>query len=449
MKFWAHEGVLTVLILAALLLLAALLRRLVPQLRQLAIPSSIIAGLVALGLGPSALAVLPLHTSLLESAVYHGLAIAFIAVSLQTPPPGRTGGGATSMAFAIPWLLAFQAAIGLSIVLLMGGLHPGLAALLPLGFQQGPGQALSMGSTWEAFGLQDGGQLGLIIAAIGFGWSILFGVPLVHWGRRRGLISPAPASELAPQTTESKHLPAGALDVLTRQVVAIAVIYLITYGVVLLLAQVPALSKLVWGFHFLVGTLIALPARGLINKLPGPSPLDDALLGRLAGITVDIITCSALAAIQIAVLTANWLPIVVLTTVCGVLTLLAVVWFSSRAFPQAPFEHGVVLFGTATGTLPMGLALLRIIDPDMRSPAPISAVLGSVGAILGGAPVVMLMLPTVVTSWSQGSYPSAGWMWLAISLAYAIALTVGWRLFGPLRFRRPLTALWPTDEQVG
>jgi len=445
MKFWASGLVLTVLLVAVLLLVAELLRRFVPPLRNLGIPGSIIAGAVGLACGPSALALLPLDTSVLESAVYHGLAIAFIAVGLQTPPAGQQGGGATSMAFGISWMLAFQAFLGLGVVLVLGGLHPGLGAMLPLGFQQGPGQALAMGATWEEFGLEDGAQLGLIVAALGFAWSVFIGVPLVHWGRRKGLISPLRVDTKDESKVKRMTLPAGSLELLTRQALAIGVVYLITYGIVLLLAQVPALSKLVWGFHFLIGALVALPARKLLHRMPGPSVLDDELLGRLAGITVDFITCSALAAIQISVLTANWMPILILTTVGGTMTAVSVIWLARRAFPDAPFEHCVVLFGAATGTLPMGLALLRIIDPDLRSPAPMSAVLGSLGAILGGAPVVMVFLPRVVTSWSEGTWPGAGWMWLGICFVYVVAITIAWRLIGPLRFRKPLRAFWPTE----
>ena len=446
MKYWESGLVVTILLVAGLLLAAELIRRFVPLFRKLGIPGSIIAGVLGLALGPSAAQLLPLDTDVLESAVYHGLAIAFIAVGLQTPPAGRKGGGSTSMAFAIPWLLTFQAALGLAIVLLLGGLHPGLGALLPLGFQQGPGQALSLGAAWEASGLENGAQIGLIIAAFGFAWSVFCGVPLVAWGRKRGLIAPLPPAKEATQNDTRASLPPGSLELATRQAVAIGIVYLATYGIVRFLSGLNGLSDLAWGFHFLVGTLIALPTRVLVNKMPGPTPLDDKLLGRIAGITVDFITCSALAAIQISVLTANLVPILVLTTVAGLCTLFCVVWLSRRAFPDAPFEHCVVLFGAATGTLPMGLALLRIIDPELRSPAPISAVLGSIGAIIGSAPVVVVFLPRMVASWTDGTYPGAGWMWLGICIAYVIALTIGWRLIGPLRFHKPIASFWPTPK---
>ena len=52
--------------------------------------------------------------------------------------------------------------------------------LLPLGFAQGPGQAFSIGTSWEELGFANGGNIGLAIATIGFLWAIFFGIPLLN-----------------------------------------------------------------------------------------------------------------------------------------------------------------------------------------------------------------------------------------------------------------------------
>ena len=108
----------------------------------------------------------------LELIVYQGLAVIFIAVGLQEPVKTKGGSGARSVAFALPMFAAIQAIVGLSIAAALA-LHPGFGSLLPLGFQQGPGQALSLGEAWESTGLVDGGQVGLIIAAAGFAFVLL------------------------------------------------------------------------------------------------------------------------------------------------------------------------------------------------------------------------------------------------------------------------------------
>ncbi len=458
MEFWQSGPVLDGLLIATLLFGAGLLR-LTGPVRRLGVPGSIIAGCLGLILGQGALGVLPLDKSALESLVYHGLGIVFIAVSLQQPAKGTKGGGATSFALAVPVLLCIQGIVGLGFVMVVSlfaaeSMHPGFGLLVPLGFEQGPGQALSLGKAWEETGLQNGAQLGLIMATLGFGWAIVAGVPLAAWGRRKGLVQPARDSVTTELSTTEALAEPGALDRLSTQLVAIGIIYLITYGIVYAVAEVafadkPLLAHTAWGFHFIVGAVVALLVRVGLTRLPVvSSPLDDRLLGRISGVTVDFVTCGAIAAIQIEVLQANWLPLFVVSALGGAVTLLAVVWISARAFPDHPFEHCVLLFGTATGTLPMGLALLRTIDPHLRTPASINAAVGSAGAVPFAAVFLMVVLPYAISGW-PAAYPATGWITLAMMAAGIVAIVVGWRLLGPLRFHGEMTQLWPQQDGEG
>lgn len=450
MDFWTGPVVRTAMSLLLLLGAAELLRRVVPGLKGLGIPSCILAGLLGLALGPNAAALLPFEVAVLESLVYHALAVVFIAVGLQPAEAvrGPVGPGVRSFTFAIPLMQSLQIAIGLGLVLLIGAVgfdapHPGLGALMALGFEQGPGQALAMGSAWEELGLQDGADIGLIMAAMGYGWSVVVGLPLVLWGRRRGLIQAAPPHEDLPRSTESEDdSPAGAgsLDPFTTQVVIIAGCYLLTWLLCRGLFELIGMVE-IWGFHFIVGTGVAMGVRPLLARLPGGGPVDGRAMGRISGFTVDLMTAASLAAVQIAVLQANLLPVLLITSLGGLLTLVACLWLASRAFPEAPFEHAIVWFGMSTGTLAMGLALLRIVDPTMRSPAPLGAVLGSAGAAAFSIPTLLLLLPAVMRGWHAGHAwaPAAG---VGVALLYGGALLVCWRLFGALRFRGPLGRLW-------
>jgi len=448
--FWTGPVLRTAMILLLLLGAGELLRRGVPGLKGLGIPSCILAGVLGLALGPSAAGLLPFDVSVLESLVYHALAVVFIAVGLQPAEAvaGPVGPGVRSFTFGIPLMQSLQIALGLGLVLLIGAVgvaapHPGLGALLALGFEQGPGQALAMGAAWEELGLRDGADIGLIMAAMGYGWSIVVGLPLVLWGRKRGLIQPAAPRGVEPRSSETEDASpagAGALDPFTTQLVLIAGCYLITWllcrGLFALLGMVE-----VWGFHFIVGTGVAMAVRPLLARLPGGGPVDGRAMGRISGVTVDLMTTASLAAVQLAVLDANLLPVLLITSLGGLLTLIACLWLASRAFPEAPFEHAVVWFGMSTGTLAMGLALLRIIDPGMRSPAPLGAVLGSAGAAAFSVPTLLLLLPAVMRGWHAGYTwaPAAG---VLAALVYAGVLLGLWRVFGALRFRGPPGRLW-------
>jgi len=448
MEFWQSGRVITVLMLAVLLLVGTGLRRIGP-IGRLGIPASIIGGVLGLLLGEGILAVLPMDSGTLEGIVYHGLAIVFIAVSLQTPKrKGRTG-GAVSFALGIAIFLNIQAIIGLLVVLVLG-LHPGLGLLLPLGFEQGPGQALSLGKAWEASGLVDGGQLGLIIAALGFGWAIAAGVPIAAWGRRRGLLSQEHADSATGEAVgaASKVGAPGALDALSLHLAVIGLVYLITFGIVAglakLFAAMPGIAAMAWGFHFIFGALVAIGMRTALARMSTEPILDNQQLSHIAGLTVDVVTCAAICAVQIAIFQANFVPIVLLTTLGGLITAAAVIWLAPRVFPRAPFEHGILLFGAATGTLPVGLALLRIVDPGFRTPASLNAVLGSAMSVPLAAVFMMGLLPYAISGWPD-SYPATGFIALGLFFAYTVAIFVGWRFLGPMTLKGKLTTLWPEE----
>lgn len=451
MHYWQDGVVFNGLLIAAMLLVGSLIVRLGP-LEPLGIPVSIAGGVLALLLGPDVANLLPWDRPLLESVVYHGLAVVFIAVSLQSPPPVKKGGGVRSMALAIPMMGALQGLVALAAVLGLGlvlgrALHPGLGVLLPYGFEQGPGPALSIGAAWEeSYGMTDGSEIGLIFAAFGFGWAIVFGVPLVMIGRARGWASGPVREEVESAAEAEKGLGPGTLEVLTSQAVAIGVVYLATYGLLEGIAAVLGemdLVKELWGFHYIVGALLAIPVRVLLERRDTPSPLNDESLGRINGLTVDVITCAALAAVQIGVFRENWFVIVLVTTLAGTVTLLAALWLSSRAFPDEPFEHAVALFGMATGTLPVGLALLRILDPDLRGSVPTSCVLGSAASVPIAGALYLGIMPMPARQWMN---PAFAWGTLGGLLLFVVGLVVAWRAFGPLRMRVPLTLWAPREE---
>ena len=449
MEFWQSGRVITVLMLAVLLMIGTGLRRIGP-IGRLGIPASIIGGILGLLLGEGLFAVLPMDSGTLEGIVYHGLAIVFIAVSLQTPKRAGRTGGAVSFALGIAFFLNFQAVIGLLVVLVLG-LHPGLGLLLPLGFEQGPGQALSLGKAWEASGLVDGGQLGLIIAALGFGWAIAAGVPMAAWGRRRGLLSQEHSEDNAREmggATSAKPVVPGGLDPLSLHLAIIGLVYLITFGIVAglaeLFAAMPGIAAMAWGFHFIFGALVAIGMRAALQRMSTEPILDNQQLSHIAGLTVDVVTCAAICAVQIAIFQANFVPIVLLTTLGGLLTAGAVIWLAPRVFPRAPFEHCILLFGAATGTLPVGLALLRIVDPDFRTPASLNAVLGSALSVPLAAVFMMGLLPYAISGWPEG-YPTTGFIALALFFAYAVAIFAGWRFLGPMTLKGKLTTLWPNQ----
>ena len=460
MEYWTGGTVQDLLFVVGLLAIAAGLRHAIAPMRKLGVPDAVVAGVLGMALGPGGVGLLPFSAERLELVIYHLLALVFIAVTLQAPPAGSRSGSARSIAFAIPAVAVMQCLIGMGCVLawnLIQGapnLHAAFAMLVPLGYNQGPGAAMTLGGAWEQqAGFTHGAQLGLIMAASGYMWCCVFGIGLVAWGRKRGWDRTRGTLDADQGSTPTSELrrPArvamlGGLEPLSAQLVAIALVYLATWLVLEGLSPIvpDSLRSTLWGFHFLIATGLALLARPLAARLPIGNPLDDDLLSRIASTIVDVATCAALAAVQIEVIGEYLLPILVAGSFAGVATMLSCLWMARRAFPTAPFQHAIVTYGSLTGTATTGLALLRMLDPQLEGPAARNYVLAVTPAALLGLPLFVLMQKPVLGF--PGDYPSAMLITGAILTGYFVVLVVLWRLFSPLRFTRPLWKLWPEPK---
>jgi ESS family glutamate:Na+ symporter len=219
-------------------------------------------------------------------------------------------------------------------------------------------------------------------------------------------------------------------------------VFLLTSGLVSLLPPGSKLPSTLWGLHFILGSLLAIALRSLLRRTGRDGFVRDDMLARTSVIAVDVTTAGAIAAVRLDVLTAWLLPILVMSLLATVLTLLGCLWLARRAFPEAPFAHTLVLFGMGTGTLSTGLALLRMLDPELRGTVARNSVIGATASVPFNAPLFLLVIPIAQGLSSQGPLVALGGP-LAMLVVYWLVLVLCWRWLTPLRLLRPLRALWP------
>ena len=64
----------------------------------------------------------------------------------------------------------------------------------------------------------------------------------------------------------------------------------------------------------------------------------------------------------------DWLPIILVVSLAiTIVTFLVCFYFGQRFGGTNDFERTLGLYGTCTGTVPSGIALIRIVDPNFHT----------------------------------------------------------------------------------
>ena len=260
-------------------------------------------------------------------------------------------------------------------------LFPTFGFLVPLGFNEGPGQALSIGKVWEGVGFADAATIGLTFAAVGYFLAFFVGVPLVNRGIRSGRATFGPrqlptdfltgilnrrgTAESAGRLT----IHSGNAETLAFQSALVGGVYGITYGIIHFLGGfLPVdVAGMLWGFFFFIGLAVALVVKWAMQRLNIHSLADAGVQRRITGFSVDFLIVATVAAIELKIVWEYLLPIGLIALVNGVMTTALVVYFGRRLSAYS-LERTAAIYGVVTGTVACGLLLLRIVDPDFKTP---------------------------------------------------------------------------------
>lgn len=404
-------------VIAALILLANLLRRKIPFIRRSLMPTAVLAGFMMLLLRSTG--ILKTNTEFLETLTYHAICVGFIALTLRIPEEGSASGGligSKSGALIVSTYLV-QATVGLVISLIlaytfMPDFFKAAGILLPMGYGQGPGQANNVGTTYEALGMAGGRSFGLSLAAAGYLCACVVGVVFMNIYSKQGKVKRFDVKEeLAGSVTidsfqSHNEIPISeSIDRLSIQVALIFGVYLLTYlatwGLTELLALIsPGLaatvSTLLWGFNFIIGSLIAMIVRNSMGKFKKLKVMtrqyqNNYLMSRISGLAFDFMIVAGIASININDLSGNWLPFLLMVVGGGVATYAWLMFMCRKIYPDYPYEGFFSMYGMLTGTISSGVLLLREIDPELKTPAANNLVTGSSFGIAFGAPVLLLV----------------------------------------------------------
>ena len=428
--------------IAMALLLATLLRAKVRFFQKYLIPNALTAGFILLPVYNFLLPSLGYAQHRLGELVYHLLNVSFIAMTLRASPPkvkGHKGGGVLGMSTGILLGYSTQALLGLGLTLLfLPRIFPSFGLFLPLGFALGPGQAYAIGKGWEAMGFDGAPSIGLAFAAIGYLWACFGGVFLINHGLKKGWLKgeglaafkdKAMMSGVVPLDAEK---PVGArlstdseaIDSFSFHAAAVVFTYLLSYLLLLGLSRLLELAGKpghdlavnLWGINFIFSSITAIAVRKVLDRLRLGRLLDDGTLSRISGFSVDFMVAGSLGAISLVFVGKFWAEILLMSTVCGLMTLVVVPWFCSRMFRDYEFERMLMIYGVSTGTLSTGLALLRVMDPEFKTSVASDYMLSAGLTFVLAVPFILsINLPAKAATTGSMSYY---WIMMGVAAAY-------------------------------
>ena len=464
-------------IISVALLIAALARARIRFFQRYLMPASIIAGVLLLVFYNFFAPMLGLRSDFLGEIVYHLLNISFIAMMLRVTHENRKKvKGSRAIAANVTAVMAqygLQAFFGLLVTALLIAtvtptLFPAIGFSLPLAFELGPGQAYSIGATWEKMGFVGASSVGLTLAAIGFLIGSFGGVILINQGIKRGWIAKEYRDKIdqhsirtgffSRNTTER---PVGSylttdgesIDSLTYHIALVMGTYLLSWG---FLTGLTALLNLIgplgsdladslWGINFMFSSFCALGVKMVMRLFKVETTIDTATCNRISGLSVDLTVAASLGAISLVAVQGYRVPILALVATGMVITLVILPWYCSRIYDDHQFYRMLVIYGTATGTLPTGLALLRVVDKEFETPVA-TDYLYAVGIVfLLAIPFIMSVnLPAFSVTRNK---PYLFWVAVAISAFYLLASFVSYLVIAKKRSFAKAGQLFYTEEE--
>lgn len=408
-------------IIAVALLIANIIRCKISFMQRSLIPTALIAGVLILLLKLFPSFNLVINKPTMEIVTYHCLGLGFVALALknnriQSRSSGITvteTGCITATTYVLQGLVGLLVTVPLFLWWNHKTFFYSSGLLLPMGYGQGPGQALNIGNVFTQNAAEQGipfagADFGLSIAAVGFLLGSVVGVVYMNILRRKGQLVMKGDNYHEQYTLsdyeEKNEIPnTESVDKLTIQVCLVLLVYALVFLVMWAIQKADlgafgtkTVKPLVWGFNFLWGTVLGVLVKSIMNgfkkaKIMRREYINNFMLNRISGLCFDVMIVAGTAAISFQNLSTIWLPLLIVCTIGAIATFIYVRKVCDYVFPTYRHEGFFSMFGMLTGTASNGMILLREIDPKFETPAANNLVLQTIPAIAFGFPVLLLM----------------------------------------------------------
>ena len=275
--------------------------------------------------------------------------------------------------------------------------------LIQFAFCQGPGQSAAYGAIFEQYGWSNASVVAIAFSALGFIAAFLVGIPAAKLGIKKGIakncgkmdakilkgyLSKEEQKEyMVKDTTCNSNI-----ETLAFHFALIGVCYVLAVGVAKVLSYIPGfLGTSMSSMMFMNGMYAAYIVKWIMKKLHLDFLQENTLQSKITGWTADYLVVCAFMAVSLSII-KDWIGVIFFVAiVITVVTFIVCFYFGQRFGGSNDFERTLGLFGTCTGTVPSGIALVRIVDPNFHTAT--SVELGACNLVmLASTPVYIIIL---------------------------------------------------------
>ena len=262
--------------------------------------------------------------------------------------------------------------------------------IIPIGFEGGHGTAAGLAELFKTYNWAEGRDYALTSATLGIISAIVVGTWLVNWAVRRGYTKKLKKIEDIPESNvigiyEPKDQPSAgkqtvspaSIDTLALHIAVVGIAIFIGYLLKLGLSGIESLFPVMqengilsafplFPLSMVGGLLVQLFISKVLKK---DSILDRDILQRVSGTALDFLVVSAIAMINLSIISAQIVPLLIVVLVGILWNVFCVMFLAKRLLPDAWFERAIAEMGQSMGVTATGLLLLRVVDPEQETPA--------------------------------------------------------------------------------
>ena len=414
--------------ISILLIIGNILRNRLRVLQALLLPAPITAGLLGLILGPELLGVINwsdqvgTYTTLLIAVVFASMAYS-MELGGSVASGARNMWGYSTAMFMGQWGLFML--LGMYLFAPVFGTEPWFGMMLPVGFVGGFGTAAAVGSALEEIGVEGASSLGFTSATVGTLVAIVGGVIMANWGIRKGK-----ASQLAGTLpddlrtgyirNEAERPSIGKATTNPSSIEPLALHAGFIVFTVLIAYMLNSVIKDQWSNVsiplFAMAFVVGLVGRLVLKLVGRPNYLDSSTINSVSGAATDYMIAFGIASIVPAALAGYWQALVLLFVLGTVFCLVWMLWAGPRFFGEKWLERGLFGWGWATAAVATGIALLKMVDPKLKS-----GTLNEYGvAYVGFAPFEIGM--TILAPIAVIAGFVTGFAWVSFAVAVAVVV---------------------------